>query len=397
MRLQLLITLIALTLLEAMLSTGFYYGLTRDYPGANDFYVPWFGSKALWTQGRDPYSPDVTRDLQKAFPFDTAEHSFSFAYPLYATFLIAPIAWLPYDVAEAIWLAFTFSLLLGSGLLTLRNLDLTLKPWALAAITLWLIAFYPNARTLLLGQLAAVVLACVVGAWWCIRMRHDAWAGALLAFSTIKPQMMILLLPLILVWAWQQRRHTLWLSFAIALGVLCLISFIILPTWLFSFVQTAITYTGYFDSRSPLQIILNNNTLASLASIVLVGVLFFAAWRTVQPCEDSKPSRGSLRVAMWSIILTQFIAVHTATTNQIMLMLPIFSGLAHLGSIRRARALIVVWLLLLLIVPWWVFLATKQGNLENEVALLPLSLGVCVWWLLMSPLSWKDRGERSSR
>jgi hypothetical protein len=38
---------------------------TTRFPGANDFYAPWAGARALLREGRDPYSPEVTAEIQE--------------------------------------------------------------------------------------------------------------------------------------------------------------------------------------------------------------------------------------------------------------------------------------------------------------------------------------------
>lgn len=385
---QYLIALMLLLLFEAVLSAAFYYGFTRNVPSANDFYVPWRATGALLREGRNPYSADVTRDIQlglfgQTLPPDA--HQFSFAYPLYTAFLIAPLAWLPYDIAQPIWLALLLSLIVGSGWLILRNLEIELKPLPLMAMAIWTVLFYPSARSLILGQLAVVVLACTVGAWWAARARREALAGVLLACTTIKPQMVFLWLPLALWWAMRERRFRLLKGFGATLGILFGLSMMLQPSWPLQFAQTASAYSGYFDSQSALQVLLMNDALAFAASLALALSLVIAAGRSAQPtCDDQ------LRVLLWAIIITQLIAAHSATTNQVLLLLPIFYGLSRAVHIVQSRIAILLLMAYCLLAPWLVFFATLRGDTESPLVLLPLSLGVAGWWLL-------DEGYRRAR
>ena len=122
--------------------------------------------------------------------------------------------------------------------------------------------------------------------------------------------------------------------------------------------------------QSPLQILVGNDALALGLSLVAV-----MAWLVTVAYTSARGWHGLMRLFMWGIVITQLVAVHTATTNQIMLMLPIFYVL------RRSPAL-KFWAALgaFLVVPWGVFLLTKQGNVESPLALLPLSIGVAAWW-----------------
>ena len=365
--------LCALFVFESTLSVAFYRGITHDVPGANDFYVPWRASQALVREGLNPYSPEVTRQIQIGmFGRERApgEHSFAFAYPLYTALLLAPLIWLPYDAAQAVWYALLLPLLLVTGMVALRNLHISPSRPALLGIAVWMIFFYPAARSLILGQLALVVCASVVLAWWCVRQSMDTLAGVLLALTTIKPQMVFLILPVALWWAWQQRRRRLLVGFGLTFGALVVGSLLMQPSWPLDFIETARAYSGYFDSQSPLQILVGNDALALGLSLVAV-----MAWLVTVAYTSARGWHGLMRLFMWGIVITQLVAVHTATTNQIMLMLPIFYVLRSSPALKWWAALGAF-----LVVPWGVFLLTKQGNVESPLALLPLGIGVAAWW-----------------
>jgi hypothetical protein len=60
---------------------------------------------------------------------------------------------------------------------------------------------------------------------------RDQAAGALLAGATIKPQLAFVLLAGILFWSLRRRRWGVLRGFAVALGLLCLASTALLPSW----------------------------------------------------------------------------------------------------------------------------------------------------------------------
>src|SRR5438105_13082408 len=106
-----------LLLLAGGLSVAFYNNLTHNFPGANDFYIPWRASQALFVEGRNPYGADVTRDIQIVLfgaPRRADQHQYAFAYPLPVSLLLAPLVRLPYDAAEAAWLSVCLVLLLSA-------------------------------------------------------------------------------------------------------------------------------------------------------------------------------------------------------------------------------------------------------------------------------------------
>src|ERR1700680_1078008 len=77
----------------------------------SDLYPRWLGTRELLLHGRDPYSAEVTGEIQQGFygrPLDprnpsdpTAQESF--VYPLYVAFLLAPTVTLPFPMVQEIF------------------------------------------------------------------------------------------------------------------------------------------------------------------------------------------------------------------------------------------------------------------------------------------------------
>ena len=80
------------------------------------------------------------------------------------------------------------------------------RPWLWAATTLWCVLMYHDLQALILGQFAVFVLLALVAALWAMQRGCDGWAGFFLALSTVKPQMVYLAIPCILLWAAVERR-----------------------------------------------------------------------------------------------------------------------------------------------------------------------------------------------
>src|ERR1700678_1115872 len=65
-----------------------------------DLYPRWLGTQELLLRGRNPYGPEVSHEIQKAFYGHAVSQDYSqpgrkvdeqrFAYPLYVVFLLAP-------------------------------------------------------------------------------------------------------------------------------------------------------------------------------------------------------------------------------------------------------------------------------------------------------------------
>jgi hypothetical protein len=97
--------LLLIVVLFALESVAVHHLFTARFPGANDFYSRWAGARALLIEGHDPYSLEVTAEIQPVIGVDPAKTGKGgFAYPLYVLFLFWPLVYVPYDWAQALWM-----------------------------------------------------------------------------------------------------------------------------------------------------------------------------------------------------------------------------------------------------------------------------------------------------
>jgi hypothetical protein len=362
-----------------------YLGLTSRLPGANDFYVPWRAAQVWLQEGLDPYSPETTLRIQMGLfgrPQPPGEHQYAFAYPLYALLPIAPLTVLPYAWAEAVWLVALQAAAVVIAVLALRIYGWRASPLLLACWVLWFLAFYPTTRALFLGQWALPVAAFLAAGLWALRKNRDGWAGMFLALTTIKPQMILLTLPWLLWWAMWRSRWRIWLGFALTLATLMAVTLLLIPNWPLRFLRSLGEYEAYTAIGSPLRILANSAweagaPLIETAGIALLGgyVLFYA-WRY---------RRSTGRAADWvtglTLVVTSLVAPRTATTNQVVLVLPLAFALRHMPDRRRSLWIPLI-LLSLLLVPWLVFLATVEGRAEQPTTYVPLPLLFTLWLII---------------
>src|SRR5689334_25440194 len=77
----------------------------------SDLYPRWLGTRELLLHHRDPYSPEITREIQTGYygrPLDPTRPSDpkdqqAFAYPVYVAFVLAPSVFLPFAVVHTIF------------------------------------------------------------------------------------------------------------------------------------------------------------------------------------------------------------------------------------------------------------------------------------------------------
>jgi hypothetical protein len=361
---------------------------TSRFPGANDFYSRWAGARAWWMQGLSPYSEEASRQIEigiygrRALP---GEDPGPFAYPFYTVFLIAPLAFMPYAWAEAAWLALLQFALIGGTIGNIRLVKWHIPPVLLGVTLISMVFFYHSARAILLGQFAVIVFALVAGMLLALQARRDLWAGVLLALATVKPQMVFLLVPLALLWAIATRRWRMVWGFAGAMAILCGASWIAVPGWLGDFLTQMMRYSSYTAIGSPVWVITRYFFPVLGApgeiglSLVLAGwalVTWLRLWR-----DESWP------VFLWTVgvtlIVTNLIALRTATTNYVVLFIPFVQSLAALQSEwKRGGTWAVVGIEVALLVGLWaLFLATVKNKFEHPIMYLPMPVGlllVCI-------------------
>jgi hypothetical protein len=379
--------LLCLVLYTVLIQVAF----TSRYPGANDFYSRWRGAQVFWQDGISPYADEATLAIQQGIygrPAGPDEDPGPFAYPFYTVFLLAPLMPLSYSWASAAWLTGIQVYLAGGTLLTLRLLRWRQPAWLLGLTLVWSLIFYHSARTILLGQFAGVVYFLIVLSLWALHTERDALAGIALALSTIKPQMTFLLIPALLWWALFQRR---WRFMAWAAGSMALLlaaSFAQEPTWLADFLAQLARYPAYTALGSPIWIVTRHFVpqLGRPGQLILtalaVGWLLYAWWSGLGRDRGGDP--GSF---LWAIgvtlVVTNLIAVRTATTNYVMMYPVLLLGLKLWRSHNRlGNVWIVLFYALSFVTLWVLFMTTIVDRFEHPIVYLPLPLGLAALLLL---------------
>jgi hypothetical protein len=391
------ILLVIIILLDAYAT---YVVFTSKFPGANDFYSRWAGGRAFLLDGLNPYSDEVTRRIQLGMYGHLAEEGadqVAFAYPMYTLYLFFPLSLIPsYPQAQAIWQAILEFALLLAVFSTFRIYHWQPKPWLLAATCLWSILFYPGARSIILGQFAIVVFALTALALWAVKESKDILAGPCLALSTIKPQMVFLLIPLLLLWAIYDRRWRLVGSFVTSMIVLVCSSLLLVPTWPADFLAWVVKYPSYTAIGSPIWTLTHyflpqlGTPVEIVISLLVLGHLLYA-WRGAV--------MGSWLEFDWvvamTLIVTNLIALRTATTNYVVLLMPTFVVFKTLDKrFQRWGAMLIALIELLLLVGLWVLFATTvTGNYEHPIMYLPLPIGFWLIFVAAQPHLTKLTGE----
>lgn len=270
-----------------------------DAPRGNlsDLYPRWLGARELLVHHRDPYTAEITREIQIGYygrpldptrPNDPIDQQ-GFAYPVYVVLMLAPTVTLPFPTVHRIvfWLFVvltTISVPLWLGALRWR-----LSRAATVTAILLALGSFPAIQGLRLQQLTVLVVALIAGAMYAITRRRFVPAGILLAMASIKPQLVFLLILWLCVWLlgnWRERQRVLW-SFVISMAVLVVAGELLLPGWITEFRVAMKDYYRYTGGGNSLLNGFLPPIWARIASVGLVGMVLVFAWRNRRAGEET--------------------------------------------------------------------------------------------------------------
>jgi hypothetical protein len=304
----------------------------RAIPRGNlsDLYPRWVGSRELLLHHRDPYSAEITREIQIGYygraldpsrPYDPTDEQ-GFAYPVYVVFLLAPTIALPFAAVQTgfRWLLFILTAL--SVPVWLRTFRWRASWWTIATNVIFALGSFQTIQGIKLQQLSLLVNGLITFSAFLLAENQLAAAGILLALASIKPQLAVLLSAWFLVWAvsdWRERKNLVW-GFAGTIVVLIVAGEIVLPGWIGSFRQAVSAYRRYNNGAgSTLDLMFTPLWGTVLTLGVLLGAALLA-WRFRHVSSHAPAFHG---VTALILAVTIMITPKAAPYNQVLLLLPV--------------------------------------------------------------------------
>ncbi len=302
----------------------------RPRGNLSDLYPRWLGARELLFNHRDPYSQEITREIQMGYygrPLDPARSSDpkdeqGFAYPVYVALLLSPTIKLPFAVVQT---GFRWLLLI----LTAATVPLWLcavgyrPPSATIAILIILtLGSFPAAQGVELQQLSLVVSALIAGCLMLIASGQLWQAGVVLAIATIKPQLVVPLVGWLGLWAvgnWKERRGLIY-GFGLTILLLVFGGELILFGWIGRFMDAVAAYSRYTDSKSILDL-LTTEFVGRLLAAAVVIIVATRCWKV----RHEKWDTISFALATSLVLAATIVIVPTiAPYNQLLLLPGIF-------------------------------------------------------------------------
>jgi hypothetical protein len=273
-------------------------GFGNGYSFGADFYPIWLTSRASLLEHRDPYGPEMTRQIQIGLfgrPLDTRNPAApadyrAFAYPAFVDVLLWPLALLPFS-AVRIGLAVILPAVTAlSVVLWLRTVRLRASPVTLAVLVLLTLSNYAVLEGLFaeqVGLLAGFLLAASLAALVDGRL---FLSGGLLALTLIKPQMTAPVVAYLLLWSFDQWRAR-WRfvgSFLLTSALLVASSLLVWPSWIPQWLQVVFGYRQY--STPPLVGYLLGTQIGSRLTPFLIALLLVTAIALASRMRHASPT-----------------------------------------------------------------------------------------------------------
>ena len=399
---------LCVALLTSVLMSLFWSRLPHDFatPPASigfprarpltDLFQPWFAARELLLHHRDPYGPDVTREIQIAFygkelgALDAGERSdqrrfalaYRFAYPLYVLLFLAPTVSMQFPTAQAVvWWALAAVTTLSVPL-WLRTFGIRLPLGHLIALCAVVLTSLPIMQGLNLRQLGLLAASLIAGAAASVVSGHLFLGGALLALATIKPQLSLLAIAWFALWVcakWRQRQALAW-GFSTTLAALVLASEILLPGWVRGFQGALFDYANHAGATSFIGMLLPF-PLRWLV-FALGGFMAVSRWRARRLPADSVSFALSLALVL--ALTTLVMPTVVAPYNHVMLLptaLLVMSRWSELWAGNAATRIASAFFCAVALLPWPLVLictltATVSQAQATMVASLPLYAGL---------------------
>jgi hypothetical protein len=368
------------------------YNFAQENPGGTDFLVHWVGTRELIFEGTSPYSDIVALKIQLATygrPARPGEHELRVAYPLYSTVFFAPFAMVvDFTLARALWMTTLQAALLGLVVLSLQITGWRPGLIILSLLFLFSLTWYHALRGIINGN-AVILVAFLIGAvFLALKTGKDELAGILLAFTTIKPQVVVLLVLFIFVWALSTRRWPIIFWFVVTIIFLTLAGMAFISDWPLQNLQEIFRYPEYNPPGTPgaafSQWWPGIGARLGWGLTILVSALILVEWLRAR----GKGYRWFLWTACLTLVAGQWIGIQTDPGNFVVLFVPMTLVLASWEERwgPRGRPVIALLLLIAFFSLWALFLYTVDmdaGAQQHPIMFFPLPayLLLGLYWL----------------
>lgn len=384
------IILMALIALAAI--TWGNYRFIHQNPEKSDFISRWAGARIFITQGVSPYSSQASREMQElAYGWEDGPgvDDLQYMYPFYAVFIYAPFALIgDLEWARAVWMT-----ALEVGVLLIGVVGLYLSRWKIpkllsVVLIVFAVTWFYSVQAVMDGNVAIFCVLAISACLLAIRYDMDVLAGFLLAIASIKPQMVILFILFVLIWAVSHRRWLIIWSFFGSVLLLFALAILLLPDWIMQYLRQILPYIKDFQFTTPGSIF--SDTLPGIGRQMgwaLTGImvlLLFLEWRAAL----GKDFHWFLWTANLTLVVTILVGIPSSIFNFVVLLPVLIFVLVTVGGRwgRSGRVLMIMSMVILWISFWGIYLYNRSNGIpltDQHILylVLPLLAIIGLYWV----------------
>ena len=342
-----------------------------------DWFTYWGGGRGL-LNGVNLYGPGDWAAVHRQYGSTWLENPiFIYAPPTAAVF--APFAALSVELAGVLWVWLSEVLVVVS--VWIMALELRWRafgkyvPWLFLTLAL----FLPVLLTLLMGQVSALSLALLVAS--ALLWNHSRWFSGGLVFGllVVKPQPVILVMPLMALWLLIHRRWQGLFGLALLLGLNALGSWLLYPSFLSDWLATVTNKVGGVISRMPTVwgiaygLVPGSPAQLWTAPVLAVAILVFGIIVVLR-------WRGTVLQLMSTLVVLSVLAtLYLWNYDRVLLLMPLIVALAQLDQRGVPRPALVLVLLGMDILAIALFAIASVRLRDTFGVLITLASGLLLW------------------
>lgn len=341
-------------------------------------FIPFWVAGRLVLSGGDPYDADTFRRALLEAGSQGYAFGGGFAYPLPAAILALPFAALPFAVAAPGWLVAQTAVASAALIALARRLFVTDFPRDTAVLLALAVSIPGTFVSAYTGQVSGFLVAIAAGALALLLAGRPMLAGAVLGLGIAKPQVFLLLVPLLLL-ASRERARIAVGGFAVTV-LLLLPSFAVRPGWLAEWLGAATAVAAVDVAHANVWGLFPSDAAWAGWIVLVLAVAAFAAWssRAQPPFFAYYGAAVALSLAAtpygWSYYDT-------------VLAVPAAAAIAAVPTptLRRLTTLVAL-AAVTVVMPWVFYLATYRTGEDPLGAVPPLASLLIVIALTRRPV-----------
>jgi len=314
--------------------------------------------------------------------------------PIYVELLFVPFALIEnFLLARILWMLVLELSLIAAVFLSLRILDWQPNPILFSAFLVFSILWFPAVRSVASGSLIIIVAVLLISALAAIRSHRDDLAGIIMALSTIQPQIAILQIFLMVIWAIFRRRKRFLVWFAGSWIFLILVGMLAIPTWPLQYISAVLRHFrgGPLSTIHAALVGWLPGVGYNLGKIVVALVIIALVWGWWIT------KKQSFRVLVWTACITITLTLWISSINDLSMLVMLIIVFALIFSVWSER-----WpqfgpwgsafSMFLLTIGSWVLVQYKSETshqMQQIIIFLPAFLLIALtwvrWWYLRFP------------